>query len=67
MDKVYPKQKQLVTISDYATKYNIDRHTVYKLLEDGKITRYIGLDGEPMLDPDETPKGVRGYEDRAEY
>lgn len=66
-DKKYPKEKQLVTISQYAEKYQLNRHTVYRLLEEGKLTRYLGLDGEPMLDPDEQPTDVRKYENRDKY
>lgn len=66
-EKKYPKEKQLVTISQYAEKYQLNRQTVYRLLEEGKLTRYLGLDGEPMLDPDEQPVDVRTYKDRPEY
>jgi hypothetical protein len=65
--KKYPKEKQLVTISQYSEKYKLNRQTVYRLLEEGKLTRYLGLDGEPMLDPDEQPTAVRKYDNRPEY
>jgi hypothetical protein len=63
----YPKEKKLITLSDYAEKYSINRNTVYRLLETGVLTRYIGVDGTPMLDPEELPEGVRKYQDRPGY
>lgn len=66
-DPKYPKEKKLVTITEYAVKWGLNRHTVYKQLEDGKITRYLDKDGNPLLDPEEAPKDVRAYQDRPEY
>ena len=67
MEKKYPKEVQLVTIKDYAEKYDLNRHTVYALLEEGKLTRYLDLDKNPLLDPTEKPTGVRPYGEREEY
>lgn len=66
-DSKYPNEKQLVTISAYAEKWQLDRHTIYRLLEEGKLTRYLDKNGNPLLDPDEEPKDVRAYQDRPEY
>ena len=63
----YPKEVKLVTVRAYADKWNLNPHTVYKLMEDGNITRYLGLKNEPMLNPDEEPKGVRAFQERPEY
>jgi hypothetical protein len=65
--KKYPKEKQLVTITQYSEKYQLNRHTVYRLMEEGKLTRYLDLDQQPLLDPEEAPTDVRAYEDRQEY
>lgn len=51
----YPKEKKLVTISEYAERTGIERTKVYRLMESGKLTRYLGVDNEPMLDPEEKP------------
>jgi hypothetical protein len=67
-EETLKKEVQLVTVSAYAEKYNISRTTVYKLIEDGKLTKYLGIDGKtPMLDPNESPKDVQAYRDREEY
>lgn len=50
------KDKQLVTIVHYSKLHQIDRRKVYRLIEAGKLTRYRGLGGEPMLDPEELPQ-----------
>lgn len=52
------KDKQLVTIVHYSKLHNIDRRKVYRLIEAGKLTRYRGLGGEPMLDPEENSEST---------
>ena len=67
MSETYPDERKLVTIWDYAKTYNITRHTVYRLLKEGKITRFLGPDGEPLLDESTPPEGVRKYIERPAY
>ena len=66
-DLKYPNEKKLITITEYAAKWQLNRHTVYRLLEEGKLTRYLDKDGNPLLDPEEKPKDVRAYQERPEY
>ena len=65
--KKYPKQEQLGTISQYAEKWGITRNTVYSLLDDGRLTRLIGLDGEPLVILSEVPKNIKEYRERPEF
>lgn len=61
------KKQKLVSISEYSRHYKIDRKTTYRLLEENKITRFEGIDGNPMLSLSERPSGVKkykGYRDR---
>ena len=55
---------RLVSITAYAKHFKIDRKTVYNLIDQGKITRYRGLDNEPLLNINERPTGVKRYGDR---
>ena len=54
---------KIVTISAYAKHYNIDRKTVYRLIEKGTLTRFEDSDGNPMLSLGERPIGVKNYGD----
>ncbi len=58
-----PKIIKLVSITEYANHWGIDRKTVYKYIEDEKITRYEDSDGNPMLNATERPRGVKKYGD----
>jgi len=57
------KQKviKLVSISEYARHWGIDRTTAYELIKKGEITRYEN--GRPKLNIKEIPP-VRKYSDR---
>lgn len=55
------KNKKLVTVTQYAETHQLSRPTVYKLLEENKLTRYQAPDGSPALDPEERPIGVQRY------
>jgi hypothetical protein len=55
------KTAKIVTISDYARHYNIDRKTVYRLIENGTLTRFEDSEGNPMLSLAERPSGVKKY------
>lgn len=52
---------KLVSIIDYATHWNISRPTVYRLIDNNKLTRYENPEGDPLLNIDERPKGVKSY------
>lgn len=66
-EKKYPKQHQLGTITQYSDKWGITRNTVYALMDDGRLTRYLGLDGEPLIDLTEVPTDVKAYDNRPEF
>jgi hypothetical protein len=55
------KKVKIVSISEYARHYKIDRKTVYRLIEEGTLTRYEGEDGNPALSLAERPSGVKRY------
>lgn len=55
------KTAKLVSISEYARHFKIDRMTVYKLMDDGKLTKYMSPDKKPMLSLAEKPSGVKRY------
>ncbi len=50
------KDKQLHTVSQYATYHKVDRKQVYRWIEAGKIIRYRGVGGEPLLDLEDYPQ-----------
>ena len=52
----------LVSISAYALAQKISRPTVYKLIEEGRLTKYLDkMTGETKLDINERPSGVQRY------
>lgn len=55
------KSQKLVSISEYARYYSINRKTVYALLEKGVITRFEDKKGNPLVSLGERPKGVKSY------
>ena len=57
------KKAEIVSIKAYAEHFNIDRKTVYRLIEKGVLTRFEDKDGNPMLSLSERPVGVKNYGD----
>ena len=61
-----PTPNKLVSITAYAKQYNLNRHTVYRLIRAGILKTYYCRhnDKEPQLDPTIPPQEVRKFGDR---